>query len=311
MVVVCRPAALDPDTHLRVPLAHIDAGAALTHHLHRDHPSPCRLGGPRRARPACLGERRDGQGFDSRARSHTPWHLRTTPRVVSASPRRRPGQLSSRHRPRRFHAAADAAAPWAFRALRNRTNQLRGIQGPGGHYLLRDGAVVAWRVPADAGPATASRMVGAHTDSPGFKLKPRPDVGGTAGGSWGSRSTAVRCSTPGWTVSSGWPAGWCWATAGGLSAPARSCASRSWPSTWIAPSNEGLALDKQQHTAPVWGSGDPATASITWPTCSGTSGSLGGVDAGVGGYDVLSRTPRRRPCSARRASSSPPAGWTT
>lgn len=48
---------------------------------------------------------------------------------------------------------------------------------PGGHYLVRDGAVMAWRVPADATPEkTGFRIVGSHTDSPGFKLKPDPTL---------------------------------------------------------------------------------------------------------------------------------------
>ena len=48
-------------------------------------------------------------------------------------------------------------------------------------YVVRDGAVVAWAVPAGAGPATPYRVVGAHTDSPGFHLKPRP---GSAAHGW-------------------------------------------------------------------------------------------------------------------------------
>lgn len=42
---------------------------------------------------------------------------------------------------------------------------------PGGHFFVRDGAVIAWFIPEDATNATF-RIVGCHTDSPGLKVKP-------------------------------------------------------------------------------------------------------------------------------------------
>ena len=48
--------------------------------------------------------------------------------------------------------------------------------GPGRYVLVRDGAVLAWIVPEGATPSTPVRILGAHTDSPGFKLKPRSTV---------------------------------------------------------------------------------------------------------------------------------------
>lgn len=42
----------------------------------------------------------------------------------------------------------------------------------GRHFLVRHGAVVAWIQPAEIGPRTAFRIVGTHTDSPAFKVKP-------------------------------------------------------------------------------------------------------------------------------------------
>ncbi|SNC60288.1 aspartyl aminopeptidase [Kytococcus aerolatus] len=48
---------------------------------------------------------------------------------------------------------------------------------PGRWFLVRGGSLVAWSsedAPAD--PATGFRLVGAHTDSPNFRIKPRPDV---------------------------------------------------------------------------------------------------------------------------------------
>jgi aspartyl aminopeptidase len=44
-------------------------------------------------------------------------------------------------------------------------------------YLVRDGAVIAWSVPAGVTRDTPVRLVAAHTDSPVLKPKPRPDRG--------------------------------------------------------------------------------------------------------------------------------------
>lgn len=47
---------------------------------------------------------------------------------------------------------------------------------PGGHVLIRGGAVMAWWVPEDASPDSGFRIIGSHTDSPGFTLKPGPEL---------------------------------------------------------------------------------------------------------------------------------------
>ena len=47
---------------------------------------------------------------------------------------------------------------------------------PGRHYLVRGGSLVAWSSEGAGGPATPFRVVGAHTDSPNLRIKPRPDL---------------------------------------------------------------------------------------------------------------------------------------
>ena len=46
----------------------------------------------------------------------------------------------------------------------------------GFRFVRRDGALVAWKAPTTPAPAPDMLLVGAHTDSPCFKLKPNPEV---------------------------------------------------------------------------------------------------------------------------------------
>lgn len=81
--------------------------------------------------------------------------------------------------PSSFHAADEAGRWLAAAGFRRQDEAEAWSSEPGGHFVLRDGAVVAWRVPEAEGEASLPgfRIVGAHTDSPGFKLKPRPTKG--------------------------------------------------------------------------------------------------------------------------------------
>lgn len=76
--------------------------------------------------------------------------------------------------PSSFHAAAGVAARLAASGWAEQREDAPWAGEPGGHYLVRDGAVVAWWIPEGLGDRPGFRIVGAHTDSPGFKLKPEP-----------------------------------------------------------------------------------------------------------------------------------------
>jgi hypothetical protein len=78
--------------------------------------------------------------------------------------------------PSSFHAVAEVARRLdaaGFERLDEAEAWPTGAAGAR-RYVVRDGSVAAWVVPAGAGPTTPYRVVGAHTDSPGFALKPRP-----------------------------------------------------------------------------------------------------------------------------------------
>ncbi|WP_066515042.1 M18 family aminopeptidase [Curtobacterium ammoniigenes] len=78
--------------------------------------------------------------------------------------------------PTAFHAAAavrDTLASSGFRVLSELDDW---PTEPGRYVVVRDGAVVAWRIPEGASSTTPFRIIGAHTDSPGFRLKPNPSM---------------------------------------------------------------------------------------------------------------------------------------
>jgi aspartyl aminopeptidase len=83
--------------------------------------------------------------------------------------------------PSSYHAAAEVRRRLeeaGFTAV-DETADWSAVAVPGARLVLvRDGAVVAVAIPADADPTTPYRVLGAHTDSPGLKLKPKPTIGG-------------------------------------------------------------------------------------------------------------------------------------
>lgn len=161
--------------------------------------------------------------------------------------------------PSPYHAVATVAARLEEAGFRQVAETDAWDGESGGRYVLRGGAVIAWYVPADARPETPFRVVGAHTDSPNLRVKPRPDMG-TAG--W--RQVAVEIY--------GGPLLNSWldrdlGLAGRLSLRDGSTAlvNVDRPLLRVAQlavhldrgvNDNGLNLDRQRHLQPLWGLGE-------------------------------------------------------
>ena len=79
--------------------------------------------------------------------------------------------------PSPYHAVAGAAGTLdaaGFVAV-DEAEAWEGVAGGG--YVARGGALVAWRAPAALPAHAPFRIVGAHTDSPNLRVKPRADTG--------------------------------------------------------------------------------------------------------------------------------------
>lgn len=161
--------------------------------------------------------------------------------------------------PTSFHAVADAARRLVEAGFSEQDETAEWDSGSGSHFLTRDGSLLAWRIPAGAGPTTGFRIVGAHTDSPTFKLKPRPDFssagcqqlgvevyGGPLLNSWLDRELGL---------------------AGRLVTRDREVRLvRTGPIMRLpqlavhldrSVNEDGVKLDRQAHLSPIWGLGDP------------------------------------------------------
>jgi aspartyl aminopeptidase len=182
----------------------------------------------------------------------------------------------------RLDEAEDWADEEARAADRASADSAAADGGAGRHYVLRDGAIIAWIRPAAATPTTPFRILGSHTDSPAFKLKPKPTIanrgwlqagvevyGGPLLNSWLDRELELAGRL---------------VTRDGVEHLVRTGPYLRIPQLAIhldREVNAGLTLDKQRHLTPVYGTGHAGDLVAHL-------GSLVGVAAwDVAGYDLL------------------------
>ena len=158
--------------------------------------------------------------------------------------------------------------------------------GAGSFFIIRDGALIAWVVPESAGPTTGFNIVGAHTDSPSFKLKPKPTTGAHG---WLQAGVEVY----GGPLLNSWLdrelqlAGRLVMLDGTEHLTATGPMLR-FPQLAIhldRAVNDGLTLDKQRHMNPVWGLGAPGDADLLGVLAARAGGFVD--PAAIGGYDVV------------------------
>jgi len=188
--------------------------------------------------------------------------------------------------PSSYHAAAEAARRLdeAGFARRDEAEDWTADTSTGRYYVVRDGAIVAWVQPAGATPTTPFRILGSHTDSPGFKLKPKPTTGsfgwlqagvevygGPLANSWLDRELELAGRL---------------VTTDGAEHLVRTGPFLRIPQLAVhldRSANEALTLDRQRHLNPVFGVGDLRQADLV-----GHLAALAGVaGADVAGYDIL------------------------
>ncbi len=156
--------------------------------------------------------------------------------------------------PSSYHATAEGARRLTDAGFVLQSETDTWDSSPGGHFLIRDGALIGWRIPAGADALTPFRMIGSHTDSPTFKLKPNPDLhsagyaqlgveiyGGPLLNSWLDRELGLAGRV---------------VTDGDVRLVRTEAIARI-PQLALhldrGVNDEGLKLDRQRHTAPIWG----------------------------------------------------------
>ncbi len=186
--------------------------------------------------------------------------------------------------PSSFHAAAEAARRLSAAGFTELDESEAWSVAPGAkQFVVRDGAIIAWVVPASAAAGTGFHIFGAHSDSPAFKLKPQPSTGragwlqagveiygGPLLNSWLDRELRLAGRL---------------VLDDGSSVLAATGALLRLPQLAIhldREANDHLALHKQAQTQPVWGLGEAESSDLL-----GELAAAAGVDpARVRGYDV-------------------------
>lgn len=159
--------------------------------------------------------------------------------------------------PTSYHAAAEIARRLETAGFR-RVDERQPFGVPGGKgFLVRHGAVIAWVAPETLTDDAGLRIVGTHTDSPAFKVKPEPALsaagwsqvgvevyGGPLLNSWLDRDLGIAGRL---------------VTRDGAVHLVRSGAIARIPQLAIhldRGANDGLKLDRQAHLQPILGVGE-------------------------------------------------------
>ncbi|MFC5791371.1 M18 family aminopeptidase [Agromyces tardus] len=192
--------------------------------------------------------------------------------------------------PSSYHAAEEVARRLEASGFDRLDERDEWPTGAGRRVVVRDGAVIAWVQPDAAGPTTPFRILGAHTDSPSFKLKPHPTTvsagmlqagvevyGGPLLNSWLDRELELAGRV---------------ATSDGAMHLVRTGPLLRIPQLAIhldRKVNDGLTLDKQRHLQPVWGvvSGELAAGGEIVDVL-GVVAEVAGIEASdIVGHDLL------------------------
>ncbi len=163
--------------------------------------------------------------------------------------------------PSPYHAVAAASARLVAAGFEPLDRVVPWPDVPACGFVVRDGALIAWKRGTAAAPASPLRIVGAHTDSPGLRIKPLPDVGllgwrqlgvevygGALLNSWLDRDLGVAGRV---VLTDG--------SSADVLVDASICRVAQLAIHLDRDVNEqGLKLDRQTQLTPIWGTGAPA-----------------------------------------------------
>ncbi|WP_084543650.1 M18 family aminopeptidase [Boudabousia marimammalium] len=188
--------------------------------------------------------------------------------------------------PSAYHAADTVAKAFTAAGFKPQDETDTWDASAGGHYIIRDGAIIAYRIPEGAKADHPYRILGCHTDSPTLKIKPNPDAtspdgfnqvgveiyGGALINSWLDRDLEVAGRI--------------------IDRAGKTHLVRTGPIMRVPQLaihldrgvNDGLKLEKQQHIHPVWGVNSTETSLL------GYVARLAGLEseADIAGYDLIS-----------------------
>lgn len=193
--------------------------------------------------------------------------------------------------PSSYHAAAESARQLVAAGFTPLDESASWPATAGRYLVVRDGAIIAWVQPESATATTPVRILGAHTDSPGFKLKPKPSTtsagwlqvgvevyGGPLLNSWLDRELELAGRL---------------VLRDGTEHLVRTGPYLRIPQLAIhldRAANDGLTLDRQRHTAPIYGVGSEGDILAHLAAIAGVAVTE------IAGYDILTadtQEPRR------------------